>query len=174
MVLREGEVNYEEWILSVPEEVTGDSVWKMEAYRLSMFLADIGWGDITKLMSDRRTLSLSDQLYRSLGSISANLAEGYSRSSNKDRARFYDYALGSARESRGWYYQSRFILNEKIVTHRLRLVTQVIRLLLTMIPQQRGYTMQENQPSYLSDSEDHKPTDRELLDQLMTDIPLPN
>jgi hypothetical protein len=68
----------------------------MEAYRLGMFLADIGWCDITKLLSDRRTISLSDQLYRSLGSISANLAESYSRSSRKDRARFYEYALGSA------------------------------------------------------------------------------
>jgi four helix bundle protein len=139
--LREGEVNYEEWVLCVPGEITGDSVWKMEAYRVSMFLTDIGWSDITKLMSDRRTIGLSDQLYRSLGSISANLAEGYSRSSRKDRARFYEYALGSARESRNWYYQSRNILKENVVTHRMRLLTQVIRLLLTMIPDQRGHTM---------------------------------
>jgi len=46
-------------------------------------------------MKDRRTLGLSDQLYRSLGSISANLAEGYSRGTGKDRAHFYEYALSS-------------------------------------------------------------------------------
>ena len=27
-------MNYEEWVLSVPEEIKGDSLWKMEAYRL--------------------------------------------------------------------------------------------------------------------------------------------
>ena len=58
------------------------------------------WKDVTKLMEDRRTLGLSDQLYRALGSISANLAEGYSRGTGKDRERFYEYSLGSARESR--------------------------------------------------------------------------
>ena len=55
-------------------------------------------------MQDRRTIGLADQLYRSLGSIGANLAEGYSRGTGKDRAHFYEYALGSARESRDWYY----------------------------------------------------------------------
>lgn len=167
-------MNYEEWLLSVPDVITGDSVWKMEAYRVSMFLTDIGWSDITKLMSDRRTISLSDQLYRSLGSISANLAEGYSRSSPKDRARFYEYALGSARESRSWYYQSKNILKENVVNHRIQLLTQVIRLLLTMIPDQLGHTMHEDQTSYLIDPEIHKPIDRKLLEQLLINIPQPN
>ena len=62
--------------------------------RLALFAAEIGWQDVTKLVKDRRTQRLSDQLYRALGSIGANLAEGYSRGSNKDRARFYEYALG--------------------------------------------------------------------------------
>jgi hypothetical protein len=91
---------YEDWAETVPEEITGDSLWKMEAYRLALFASDIGWHDVTKLMHDKRTLDLSDQFYRALGSISANLAEGYSRGTGKDRARFYEYALGSARECR--------------------------------------------------------------------------
>jgi four helix bundle protein len=52
-------------------------------------------------------LGLSDQLYEAVGSVSANLAEGYSRGTGKDRARFYEYALGSARESRDWYFKAR-------------------------------------------------------------------
>jgi hypothetical protein len=63
-------MNYEEWERSVPQEITGDSLWKMEAYRLGLFVADVGWHDVTKLMRGKRTLDLSGQLYRALGSIS--------------------------------------------------------------------------------------------------------
>ena len=98
-------MNYEDWEREVPEPITGDVLWKMKVYRLALFAVNLGWHDITKLAQDRRTASLADQLYRSLGSIGANIAEGYSRSSNKDRVRFYEYALGSARESRDWYYK---------------------------------------------------------------------
>jgi len=77
---------------------------------VGMFVGDIGWRDVTKLMKDQRTVKLSSQLYEALGSISANLAEGYSRGTGKDRARFYEYSLGSARESRDWYYKGRHVL----------------------------------------------------------------
>ena len=96
-------MKYEEWEEAVPEEIKADSLWKMAAYRMALFAADLGWSDAGRLLKDRRTLGVSDQLYRALGSISANLAEGYSRGTGKDRARFYEYALGSARESRDWY-----------------------------------------------------------------------
>lgn len=66
-------MNYEKWEADVPVQIKEDSLWKMKAYRLALFLTDVGWHDVTKLMQDRRTLSLSDQLYRALGSISANL-----------------------------------------------------------------------------------------------------
>lgn len=141
-------MTYEEWQESVPMEIRQDSLWKVEAYRLALFAADIGWFDVTKLMQDRRTLSVADQLYRALGSASANIAEGYSRGTGKDRARFYEYALGSARENRDWYYKSRHILGEVVVTHRIQLATKIIRLLLTMIPQQRGRSLRESEPKY--------------------------
>jgi four helix bundle protein len=141
-------MTYEEWEQTVPEAITGDVLWKMRVYRLGLFVSDIGWEDVTKLMQDQRTLKLSDQLYRSLGSISANIAEGYSRSSGKDRARFYEYALGSARESRDWYYKSRHILNDSVVQHRIDLCSQIIRLLLTMLPDQRHRTLKDDVVSY--------------------------
>jgi four helix bundle protein len=93
-------MNYQEWAGSVPREITGDPLWRVEAYRLALFAAEVGWHDVTKLIGDQRTRSLSDQLYRALGSVSANIAEGYSRGTGRDPARFYEYALGSARESR--------------------------------------------------------------------------
>ena len=131
-------MNFEEWLKTVPEVIRGDALWKMEAYRLAVFAGDVAWLDVTKLMTDRRTLSLSDQLYRAIGSISANLAEGFSRGTGRDRARFYEYALGSAREARDWYFKARHILGEPVTQHRLQFLTQIIRLLLTMVPDQRG------------------------------------
>jgi len=87
-------VKYEEWEQSIPEEIKADSLWQVAAYRLALFRADVGWHDVSKLVQDRRTIGLSDQLYRAVGSISANIAEGYSRGTGSDRARFYEYALG--------------------------------------------------------------------------------
>ncbi len=167
--------NYDEWLKDVPSEITDDSLWKMEAYRLSLFIADIGWHDVTKLAQDPRTLKLSDQLYRALGSISANIAEGYSRGTGKDRARFYEYLLGSARESRDWYYKGRHVLGDKVTQHRLQLTTQILRLLLTMIPQQRGRILREEPEAYRITSETaiEPPSDPELLKQLLAKIPLP-
>ena len=131
-------MNFEEWLKTVPEVIRGDTLWKMEAYRLAVFAGDVAWVDVTKLMTDRRTISLSDQLYRAIGSISANLAEGYSRGTGRDRARFYEYALGSGREARDWYYKARHVLGEPVAQHRLEFLTQIIRLLLKTVPDQRG------------------------------------
>jgi hypothetical protein len=43
-------MNFEEWERSVPQAITGDSLWKMKVYRLSLFVADIGWHDVAKLI----------------------------------------------------------------------------------------------------------------------------
>jgi hypothetical protein len=86
--------NYLEWESGVSESIKGDLLWEIQVYRLGLFASDVGWRDVTKLQNDRRTVKLSDQLYRALGSISANIAEGFSRSSLKDQVRFFEYALG--------------------------------------------------------------------------------
>ena len=141
-------MNYQEWEKTIPATITGDSLWKMEAYRISLFAGDLAWEDATKLMRDRRTRGLSDQLYRAVGSVSSNVGEGYSRSTGRDRAHFYSYALGSAREGRDWYYKGRHVLEESVTNHRLDLVTQIIRMLLVMIPDQRGQSLREGEAAY--------------------------
>ncbi|HXG20294.1 MAG TPA: four helix bundle protein [Methylomirabilota bacterium] len=130
-------MNYQEWIQSVPSVISGDTLGKMQ-----------GWRDVVSLAQDRRMIGLSDQLVRALGSIGANIAEGYSRSSVKDQARFYEYALGSARESRDWYYKTRYVLGEPLVGDRLELLTKVIRLLLVMVSNQRKSLIKENEEEY--------------------------
>src|ERR1039458_4948027 len=124
-------------------------------------------------MHDKRTIGLSDQLYRALGSIAANISEGYSRSSGKDRARFYEYGLGSARESRGWFYKGRHVLGINVAEHRIRLVTQIIRLLLTMVPDQRGSLLHEDSPPYrtgLTPSDTEFPFDSKEPARLLQNI----
>ncbi len=144
-------MDYQEWEQTVPATITGDALWTVRVYRLALFAADIGWHDVTNLSQDKRVVGLADQLYRALGSISANIAEGYSRGSVKDQARFYEYALGSARESRDWYYKGRHMLNDKVTEHRLDLLTNIIRLLLKMIPAQRARSIRDKSVVYLPD-----------------------
>ena len=162
-------MNYQSWEQNVPVEFKNDPLWSVKAYRLGLLVTDIAWADVTRLMQDKRTLSLSDQLYRALGSISANVAEGYSHGTGKNRARYYEYALGSARESRDRYFKARHILGEEITLHRFSLLTQISRLLLTMIPQQRGQTFRESSITYNTNPEVNK----ETLESLLDNIPLP-
>lgn len=145
------ESEYRLWEKSVPAAITGDVLWKVQAYRLALFAADIAWPDAVKLARGVGGRMLADQLYRVVGSISANIAEGYSRGTGRDRAHFYEYALGSARESRDWYFKSRHALGEETVELRLSLLAQIIRLLLTMVPDQRSHSLREESPAYGAD-----------------------
>ena len=120
----------------------------MKVYRLALFASELAWRDVSKRAQDKRTVSLSDQLCRSIGSVSANIAEGYSHRSGKNQARFYEYSLGSAREARIWYYQGRHVLSEAVAMHRIRLLTDVIRLLRTIIPAERTRKVAEERVAY--------------------------
>ena len=141
-------MRYDEWQLGIPEEIKGDSLWKLEVYRLGLFAADIAWHDVLELNKHSLTRSLADQLYRAVCSISANIAEGYSRSTGKDRARFLEYSLGSARETRDWYYKSRHTLKEEVVKHRINLLTQIIKILSVLTPNQRQKGIRDDQAIY--------------------------
>lgn len=145
-------MNYEEWEKTIPSTLNEDALWKMKVYRYALFLSDVAWLDVSRLMQDVRTKSFSDQLYRAIGSVPANLEEGYSKLSAKDRARFYEYALGSARESRGWYYRGRYVLGEEIFTHRSALLTEIIKMLLKIIPEERGMRICEDSSEYTTKS----------------------
>jgi len=141
-------MKYAEWLETVPSEITNDPIWKLEVYRLALFIDDIGWPDVLVLSKNNLMWGVADQLHRSLGSISANLTEGYSRSKGLDRARFFEISLGSARESRDWYYKSRHVLSVEVIKHRMSLVTHVIGMLTPMIQHQRKNAIREKQAEY--------------------------
>ncbi|MCB0047251.1 MAG: four helix bundle protein [Caldilineaceae bacterium] len=79
-------MKYSEWETSVPQHTREDPIWRWTVYRLARFAGAIAWADVSKLNKDRRTQRVADQLYRSIGSIAANLSEGYSRSSGAVQA----------------------------------------------------------------------------------------
>ena len=141
-------MKYADWLEAVPFEITNDPIWKLEVYRFALFAGDIGREDVKKLSKEKLMLSVADQLHRSLNSISANLTEGYSRSKGLDRARFIEISLGSARESRDWYYKSRQVLSPEVIKHRMELLTRIIGMLTAMIPHQRKNAIREEQAVY--------------------------
>jgi four helix bundle protein len=143
-------MRYDEWLNNVPSAITHDPIWKLEVYRLALFSADIGWQDVLTLSKNELARGMADQLFRALGSISANLTEGYSRSKGLDRARFFEYSLGSARECRDWYYKSRHVLSAEIVEHRLGLHTKIVSMLVPMISHQRTHAIRDEQELYVA------------------------
>lgn len=143
-------MKYAEWLGTVPSEITNDPIWKLEVYRLALFAGDIGWEDVLKLSKEKLMFSVADQLHRSLGSIGANLTEGYSRSKGLDRARFIEISLGSARKSRDWYYKSHYVLPAEVIKHRIGLITHIIAMLAPMISHQRKNAIREEQVGYNS------------------------
>jgi four helix bundle protein len=130
-------MTYEQWEISVAEGIRQDSLWRMKVYRLSLFLSDLTWHDCTKIAKDAKLVSTADQLYRACGRVGACIAEGYSKGTGRDRVRFYEYSLGSLREARHWYYTSRRKLTDEVLAHRMKLIAEMIRLLLTMISRDR-------------------------------------
>jgi four helix bundle protein len=127
---------YRTWVASVTHEITGDPLWRMSVYRLALFALDLAWQD-AKALDRGITRSAAAQLYTAVASISANIADAYGRQSGRDRARFYEYALCSARESLVWYRAGRRALGAEVVSKRNETLEEIRRLLLVIAPAER-------------------------------------
>lgn len=142
------EAIYQEWVGQAPESLRNDPLWKYEAYTRALLLFDLAWEDSQRLVRDPRSRAMAAQLVRSAGSISANIDEGFGRGvEGGDYVQFLRYALGSARETRGWYYKSRHVLAAELVRQRMVLCNKVIALLVTGINRRRA--ARRHQPSNL-------------------------
>jgi four helix bundle protein len=120
-----------EWVKGADKSRSGDPLWSVQAYRISLYAIECHTLDRREHAELGKAAAL-DQLTRAVGSISANIAEGYSRSSVADRARFYGYALGSTREAIAWYDSLKFELGG-LTEVRQATLTQIRRLLLTTL-----------------------------------------
>ncbi len=134
---------FSEWKAQVSEMIRDDVRWKMKVCRMALFLSDICWNDVSQSVKDSRTKSLSNQLNRTVGSIAANIEV-----SGRDRARFCEYALGSARESRGWCYRGRHVPGEKVIGHNAGLLTEIIKMLISIVPEERECLLREADSVY--------------------------
>ena len=130
----------EEWLAQVPENIKRDPLWSFEVYPKTLLLSDLVWEDTELMMKDARGRAVAGQLVRSTGSICANIEEGHGRGFGKDNAYFQRVALGSARESRGWYYRGRRFLRPEIYQERICLLDEIIgALVLASNTQRRGF-----------------------------------
>jgi four helix bundle protein len=128
---------YAGWLHLIPGHDREDPIWRVEAYRLARYAA---WrcGSVTEAI--RRApmgLRTADQLHRASWSIAANLAEGYGKSSVADRLRYYEIALGSARECVVWCSAARQVDDRISCDEIAELLSSIRRLLLTMICNER-------------------------------------
>ena len=55
-------MTYDEWEQQVPREIKADSVWRIKAYRLGLFLSDLARLDAKPLWNRRDTTEIADQL----------------------------------------------------------------------------------------------------------------
>ena len=133
------EQSYEEWETQVPRHLREDPLWSLRVYRTALFAGELGRRDSSFLAEQASMSGLADQLFRATGSISANISEGYSRIAPRDRGRFWEYALGSARESRDWYYKAREELGPDLTEARLILLTGICRVLTKLISNLRPH-----------------------------------
>jgi four helix bundle protein len=130
---------FAEWEVTLPESFRRDPIWRTPAYRYATWLADLVKDDARRLIeADALARDDAKQLIRAVGSISANLAEGYSRSTGPERARYYDYGIASSRESRDWYFKARKPLGVDVMEHRHSLLDRIIRILTAIIPRERS------------------------------------
>ncbi|HEX2602091.1 MAG TPA: four helix bundle protein [Gemmatimonadaceae bacterium] len=121
----------------VAAATSNDPLFRLRAYQIAADLLKTAWLDAKMLSDDSVTREIAGQLYAAVGSISANIGEGYSRSSGVDRSRLFEYALGSVRESMTWYNAARPILGDIVLT-RLNDLEEIRRILLAVIPRERA------------------------------------
>lgn len=131
-------MTYDEWEQNVHQRVKDEPAWALFGYRKALFLHDLVWLDCDKLDADRRGRAITSQIIRSTGSISANIEEGFGRGiGGKEYLHYLRISIGSARETKGWYWRGRHLLTPEVLDHRLGLLDEIISLIATEIGRQR-------------------------------------
>jgi four helix bundle protein len=127
-----------EWEKRQREAITGDPLWRLLVYRQSMFLIELSRGDVRASAQTVAESPRSEQLLRAVGSIAANIAEGYGRPTTADRVRFFTYALGSVREAIAWYEALRPLSDSAFIDDRTDRLARVRRMLLGLLSRLRA------------------------------------
>ena len=113
----------------------------MRVFQLAGDLVPDCFADATAIRANPVTEAVAGELYEAVCSIEANISEAYSRSSGKERALRFEYALGSVRESMSWYKCATPVLGDTTVNDRRDRLEEMRRMLLAIIPRERGRPM---------------------------------
>ncbi|MCK5591179.1 MAG: four helix bundle protein [Candidatus Pacebacteria bacterium] len=91
--------------------------------------------DLERFPRERASYVVTDQILRSVSSISANIAEGFGRKGRKEFAQFLGISKGSANESEDWYEKIRILkyLPEDVVNERIALIAEIKKMLNVLI-----------------------------------------
>ena len=127
-----------EWEARQHEGITRDSLWRLNCYRETLFLLEKVREDLKELGRPGSHGHAKEQLLTSVGSIAANIAEGYGRPTTADRSRFLSYALGSAREAIAWYQTLRPSTEHAGIDDRIARLARIRRMLLGLLTRLRS------------------------------------
>ena len=127
--------------IPVSADDSHDPLSRMRVYQLAVALIPDCYADAQLVINGPITKDLAPDLYAAVCSIESNIAEAYSRSSGKERAMRFEYALGSVRESMSLYRSSSPVLGATIVKDRRDRLEEMRRMLLAIIPRERGRPM---------------------------------
>jgi len=128
---------FDAWQQTVHSRVKTEPLWKSLPYRKALYFYECVWRDCESFQRDIRGKAVANQLVRSAGSISANLEEGHGRGYGRQRDWFWKVSIGSARESKGWYWRAHQLLSPDVLESRLVLIDEVIALLVSELQRQR-------------------------------------
>jgi hypothetical protein len=145
-------MRYLEFERKVPEAIKSDLIWQWSVYRCALFLGELCWHDVSKLVNDPRTAHMTGRLYDAIGAIGADLAGAHARTPGKERAAILEKCLGSARQGRHWYYEGRHVLSTKVVDHRLHLLSLICRLVAGPVAISGTPILREPSPPYGSET----------------------
>jgi len=123
----------EKWMQSLSSDVTSDALWRLICYREALFLFSLAREDALALHRVRPFALVAQQLASAVGGIAANIAEGYGRPTNRDRIRYFAYALGSVREATTWYDGARSTLETGQITDRIARLSRVRAMLIGLL-----------------------------------------
>jgi four helix bundle protein len=126
-------MDYGAWEQGIAPRIRREVAWKFFGYRKALYLYELCWEDCEALLQHPLGKAVAQQLIRSAGSISANIEEGSGRGFGKARLYFLRIALGSARESKGWYWRAKKLLSPETLDQRLSLLDEIIALLVTEV-----------------------------------------
>jgi four helix bundle protein len=120
---------------STPRHFTDLKVWK-DAHDLYL----LALKDVENFPNSKGAYNLIDQLLRSIGSISANIAEGFNRRSTKHYISYLDNSVGSTNEAENWYYKIEGAgwLGSDMIRERVEKLTEIRKMLCSLIRSLNG------------------------------------